>query len=98
MWVLFTAYCENPKRIKAITRFCENQLQANMVGNAYKNMLIVKGYNVDFIAQEFCQFNIIASYDCMKFDVKSLQDYLDSNPCDYSRYNDIGCNRLHQYL
>lgn len=98
MWVLFTAYCENPKRIKAITRFCESQAHANMVDKAFKNMLTEKGYNVDFIAHEFCQFNIVASYECMKFDIKSLQAYINSNPCDYGRYNDIGCNRLHQYL
>ena len=42
MWVLFTAYCENPKRTKAITRFCESQAHANMVDKAFKNNLNIK--------------------------------------------------------
>ena len=98
MWVLFTAYSDIEKRLKAITRFCESQKHADLVARAFLNKCKAQGRDADFVAQEFCESNIVSSYEQMKFDVDSLTSYLMANPCTYGRWNDHGCNGLHEFI
>lgn len=96
MWVLFTAHQDDSNKVKMIERFCVSQSQANMVAKAFLNKLEGKGYS--FVSQEFCHYNVVADYSEIKHDSESMTSYIVANPCSYGRWNDIGCEGLHQYL
>lgn len=98
MWVLFTAYNDNDKRVKSIERFCGCQKQANLVAKAFKNKLLAQGKEVSFVAQSFCSYNVVADFNLMSFDVDSLASYINRHPCDYAKKHDLGLTGLYQYL
>ena len=97
MWVLFTAHQDGSNKVKMITRFCESHAIAVMVSKAFLNKLKAEGKGFDFVSWEFEKFNFFSNFGEMN-NLVDLQNAIVANPCDYGRYNDIGCNRLHQYL
>lgn len=97
MWILFTAHKDESNKTKMVIRFCENQNIATLVSNAFLNKLKAEGKDFDFVSYEFCSFNIFSDFT----DIKGKNDLYKAilaNPCEFSRRNDIGCVRLHQYI
>ena len=97
MWVLFTAHQDSSNKVKKTMRFCETHTIAVMVSKAFLNKLEAEGKDFDFVSWDFEKFNLFNDFGEMK-SLADLQNAIVANPCDYSRWNDIGCNRLHQYL
>ena len=97
MWLLFTAHQDGSNKIKMITRFCESKAIADMVSQAFLNKLKAEGKDFDFVSWEFARFNLFNNFGEIK-NLADLQKAIVANPCDFSRWNDIGCNRLHQYI
>ena len=97
MWVSFTAHQDGSNKVKVISRFCETHAIAVMVSKAFLNKLKAEGKDFDFVSWDFEKFNLFADFGEMQ-NLADLQKAIIVNPCDYGRYNDIGCNRLHRYL
>ena len=97
MWLLFTAHQEGSNKVKMITRFCESHAIAVMVSKAFLNKLKAEGKDFDFVSWEFEKFNLFNGFGEMK-SLVDLKKAIVTNPCDFGRWNDIGCNRLHQYI
>lgn len=97
MWVLFTAHQDGSNKVKMTTRFCETHAIAVMVSKAFLNKLKADGKNFDFVSWDFEKFNLFNDFGEMK-NLVDLQNAIVANPCDFGRWHDIGCNRLHQYL
>ena len=97
MWLLFTAHQDSSNKVKMITRFCESHDIAVMVSNAFLNKLKAEGKDFNFVSCEFASYNVFNSYNEMK-NLADLKKAIVANPCDFSRWHDIGCNRLHQYI
>ena len=97
MWVLFTAQKDSSNKVKMTTRFCESHDIAVMVSKAFLNKLKAEGKDFDFVSWEFEKFNLFNDFGEMK-SLEDLKKAIAVNPCDFGRWNDIGCNRLHQYI
>ena len=97
MWLLFTAHQDSGNKVKMITRFCESHAIAVMVSQAFLNKLKAEGKNFDFVSWEFASYNLFNNFGEMK-SLADLQKAVVANPCEFSRWHDVGCNRLHQYI
>ena len=97
MWLSFTAHQAGSNKVKMTTRFCESQAIAVMVSKAFLNKLKAEGKDFDFVSWEFEKFNLFTGFGEMK-NLVDLKNAISANPCDFGRWNDIGCNRLHQYI
>ena len=97
MWLSFTAHQAGSNKVKMITRFCESHDIAVMVSKAFLNKLKAEGKDFDFVSWEFEKFNLFADFGQIK-NLADLKNAIAANPCDFGRWHDIGCNRLHQYI
>lgn len=97
MWILFTAHIDGGNKVKTITRFCESHAIAVMVSKAFLSKLKAEGKDFDFVSWDFASYNVFDNYSDIK-NLADLQKAIVANPCDFSRWNDIGCNSLHQYI
>ena len=97
MWLLFAAHQDGSNKVKMITRFCESRAIAVMVSKAFLNKLKAEGKDFDFVSWEFEKFNLFTGFGEMK-SLVDLKNAILANPCDFGRWNDIGCNRLHKFI
>lgn len=101
-WITFTAYSESGKPLKNVTRLCDSHSEVVKVALALQTKLKYEGLPVDFMSYDIASYHNVSYDDAMLTDVKvmshkQVMQVLNLNPCDYSRFNDIGLKGLTSY-
>ena len=98
-WITFTAYNEEGKALKVVTRLCESHAEVVKVATALQAKLKYDGLPVDFIGYDVASYHNTSYDDAMLTEGKvmthkQVMQVLNLNPCSYSRFNDIGMKGL----
>ena len=93
-WITFTAYNEEGRALKVVTRLCESHAEVVKVSLALQAKFKFDGLPVDFIGYDVASYHNTNYDDAMLTEGKILthkqvMQILNLNPCSYSRFNDI---------
>lgn len=98
-WITFTAYNEEGKALKVVTRLCESHAEVVKVALSLQAKLKYEGLPVDFMGYDVASYHNTSYDDAMLTDAKvmthkQVMQILNLNPCSYARFNDIGLKGL----
>lgn len=98
-WITFTAYSEEGKALKVVTRLCESHAEVVKVSLALQVKLKYEGLPVDFMGYDVASYHNTSYDDAMLTEGKvmthkQVMQILNLNPCSYARFNDIGMKGL----
>ena len=98
-WITFTAYNEEGKALKVVTRLCDSHAEVVKVALALQVKLKYDGLPVDFIGYDIASYHNVSYDEAMLTDAKvmthkQVMQVLNLNPCSYARFNDIGLKGL----
>ena len=93
-WITFTAYNEEGKALKVVTRLCESHAEVVKVALALQAKFKFDGLPVDFMGFDIASYHNVSYDEAMLTEGKVLShkevmQVLNLNPCSYSRFNDI---------
>ena len=93
-WITFTAYNEEGKALKVVTRLCDSHSDVIKVSLALQAKFKFDGLPVDFMGYDIASYHNVSYDEAMLTEGKimthkEVMQVLNLNPCSYSRFNDI---------